>query len=309
MRPARDAPELRHSAPSHMRREDWHRSRWPRLGARHRERRPSSSACDRRAPDIAALPKAPRGSARKLRFPHNTPERHRGCRLSPGVAPPPSLPRARLPPQRSTGGTLRARKTRLVRSNPASRPLPATFGRQIRDQRRSSPRIPGYMSVRHSPSRHSFASVMLALWLLAPVGAPATIMAPPGFQVSGRVTDARGAPLQHAMVSVRDIERRITIAGTTDGAGRYRLHGLAQGTYRVVVSGDGRYVSVRDSVRLSAASVIDLRAGVADGPRARTSAEVLNLLPDGEEKRRFILDCTGCHQLDERVAALPDAGR
>src|ERR1041384_2594666 len=32
------------------------------------------------------------------------------------------------------------------------------------------------------------------------------------------------------------------------------------------------------------------------------SAAVLAQLPDGEFKRRFVLDCTGCHQLDTRVA-------
>ena len=37
-------------------------------------------------------------------------------------------------------------------------------------------------------------------------------------------------------------------------------------------------------------------------PSPPSSAEWLALLPDGEEKRRFILDCTGCHQFDERNA-------
>nr|MBA3445073.1 hypothetical protein [Gemmatimonadales bacterium] len=32
------------------------------------------------------------------------------------------------------------------------------------------------------------------------------------------------------------------------------------------------------------------------------SSAWLALLPDGETKRKFILDCTGCHQFDERVA-------
>jgi hypothetical protein len=33
-----------------------------------------------------------------------------------------------------------------------------------------------------------------------------------------------------------------------------------------------------------------------------TAAQLLRLLPDGEEKRRFILDCTGCHTFDARTA-------
>jgi virginiamycin B lyase len=32
-----------------------------------------------------------------------------------------------------------------------------------------------------------------------------------------------------------------------------------------------------------------------------TSSDWLGLLPDGEMKQRFILDCTGCHQFDERI--------
>lgn len=34
-----------------------------------------------------------------------------------------------------------------------------------------------------------------------------------------------------------------------------------------------------------------------------SASQLLRLLPDGEEKRRFILDCTGCHAFDARIAA------
>jgi len=37
-------------------------------------------------------------------------------------------------------------------------------------------------------------------------------------------------------------------------------------------------------------------------PSPASSSEWLALLPDGAEKRRFILDCTGCHQFDEQMA-------
>ena len=36
---------------------------------------------------------------------------------------------------------------------------------------------------------------------------------------------------------------------------------------------------------------------------AASASKLLQLLPDGEEKRRFILDCTGCHTFDARIAA------
>ncbi len=41
--------------------------------------------------------------------------------------------------------------------------------------------------------------------------------------------------------------------------------------------------------------------GGAAPPAARSSAW-LSRLPDGEAKRKFILDCTGCHQFDEKIA-------
>jgi streptogramin lyase len=37
-------------------------------------------------------------------------------------------------------------------------------------------------------------------------------------------------------------------------------------------------------------------------PAAPRSSAWLSLLPDGEAKRKFILDCTGCHQFDDRIA-------
>jgi streptogramin lyase len=47
------------------------------------------------------------------------------------------------------------------------------------------------------------------------------------------------------------------------------------------------------------ASRADPPARATDPPR---SAAWLALLPDGETKRKFILDCTGCHQFDEKIA-------
>ena len=44
----------------------------------------------------------------------------------------------------------------------------------------------------------------------------------------------------------------------------------------------------------------------ADPPR---SSAWLTLLPDGETKRKFILDCTGCHQFNESRALQNGAPR
>ncbi|MGH7527680.1 MAG: virginiamycin B lyase family protein [Gemmatimonadales bacterium] len=59
-------------------------------------------------------------------------------------------------------------------------------------------------------------------------------------------------------------------------------------------------MSVAPVVTLSAMLVAGgLAAGWADPPR---SSAWLARLPDGEVKRKFILDCTGCHQFDQKIA-------
>ncbi len=47
--------------------------------------------------------------------------------------------------------------------------------------------------------------------------------------------------------------------------------------------------------------VLGLTAALTTAPPPRSSAW-LSRLPDGEVKRKFILDCTGCHQFDEKIA-------
>ena len=47
----------------------------------------------------------------------------------------------------------------------------------------------------------------------------------------------------------------------------------------------------------------------ADADTSRTSAAWLARLPDGPEKRQFIIDCTNCHQYDARIATTPAGPR
>src|SRR5687768_17199718 len=48
----------------------------------------------------------------------------------------------------------------------------------------------------------------------------------------------------------------------------------------------------------------DLADSFAADTTRPTSSAWLTLLPDGETKRKFILDCTGCHQFDEKIARI-----
>ena len=51
------------------------------------------------------------------------------------------------------------------------------------------------------------------------------------------------------------------------------------------------------------------RITVAPDSTTPTSSDWLALLPEGEAKRKFILDCTGCHQFDARIARPGDRAR
>jgi streptogramin lyase len=69
------------------------------------------------------------------------------------------------------------------------------------------------------------------------------------------------------------------------------------------------------AVALGAGCLMPSGAGHAQSAHPAQSADTLSSaawlsrLPDGAEKRRFILDCTGCHQFDARIAMPGDTGR
>jgi virginiamycin B lyase len=50
-------------------------------------------------------------------------------------------------------------------------------------------------------------------------------------------------------------------------------------------------------------ATVERRPMAAPDPSTElSSSAVLAMLPDGEAKRKFVLDCTGCHQFDQRIA-------
>lgn len=75
------------------------------------------------------------------------------------------------------------------------------------------------------------------------------------------------------------------------------LAGAAGALASVTLPGPGG----RDTAEL-AAEPRPPAAWVSPARDTLTSSDWLALLPAGAEKRRFVLDCTGCHQFDERIA-------
>lgn len=114
----------------------------------------------------------------------------------------------------------------------------------------------------------------------------------------GIVSGPDGAPVGGLMVTARapnGIEETVF----TGSDGRFRVTGLADGTYQLTVRGGGLRADPQ-------AVAIEKGRGPAVSVAARTdgqfletlpSAHWLALLPDGDMKREFILNCTSCHEI------------
>jgi len=127
----------------------------------------------------------------------------------------------------------------------------------------------------------------------------------------GRVVDEAGRPLAGALVAAAAAGSSLRRATVSDEHGRFQieLEGPALDLPHEVALADPRFTSSRASARAGGAPV-ELRAGaVPEADRLAPSAEWLALLPDGERKRWFQLDCTGCHQLNETRASREGAPR
>lgn len=135
-------------------------------------------------------------------------------------------------------------------------------------------------------------TVAVAAWALAALADTTAL--------SGRVLSADGRPVAGVVVVATPVGGSLRQGTTTGADGGFRLAPPREARYRVevLVRGTPR---VTDTV--TAGVPLELRLPAIDSSSLlRTSAEWLDLLPDGAAKRWFILDCTGCHQFNETRA-------
>ncbi|MCK9284023.1 MAG: carboxypeptidase regulatory-like domain-containing protein [Rhodocyclaceae bacterium] len=126
--------------------------------------------------------------------------------------------------------------------------------------------------------------------LLAGVLAASSVVAG---TVSGTV-QGDGRPLAGARVTA-ETGSGIAVSVYSAADGRFSVSHPLPGPYalRVRAAGfddAGTHAADGDQITLSAAAA-------ADPLRLAASSEFLALLPDGEDKRRFILNCTSCHEI------------
>ena len=105
-------------------------------------------------------------------------------------------------------------------------------------------------------------------------------------------------PAVGARVTAIDPDSAVRISGFTDGQGRYELGLTNTGRYRLEAR-NGSESAHRLDVEVSAGATADLiLIPDPDVLTAVPSDRWLALLPEGEMKREFILNCTSCHEID-----------
>jgi virginiamycin B lyase len=119
--------------------------------------------------------------------------------------------------------------------------------------------------------------------------------------VSGRVTNRNGLAVPGALVSLRRDGSPLAVTVYGDQDGRYQVDDLPGGRLTMRVAAPGY---LPDTMPVEAGAPVDVTLDpAADAWPTATSAQILSLLPDGETKRGFILDCTGCHQFDRQTVS------
>ncbi len=142
--------------------------------------------------------------------------------------------------------------------------------------------------------------------------------------VVGSVTDASGAAVSGASVSIKNVDTGIAHPVTTDGQGRYRVPELQIGNYEVQASQSGFQTVVRKGITLSVGSeaVIDLTLPVGQAQQTvtvdaqasqvdTTSAAVANLV-EPTQMRELPLNGRNFDQLlslAPGVQVLPPSGK
>jgi virginiamycin B lyase len=120
--------------------------------------------------------------------------------------------------------------------------------------------------------------------------------------MTGRVVGPGGAGVGAIFVTAARAGTAASYSVLTSADGTFDLGALPPGEYTVTAHGAG-FSPAERTVRAGDASPAEFRLEPREVELSELPAIVfLAMLPDGVEKRRFILDCTGCHVFNETTA-------
>ncbi len=108
-----------------------------------------------------------------------------------------------------------------------------------------------------------------------------------------------GVPNSGVIVTARDTNSGIETSVFTAADGAYRIDGLTSGTYTVTAKASGWVAGVVEAGLMSGTAAVHDFSLTPDPDFAQTlsSATWLALLPAGDMRREFILNCASCHEV------------
>ncbi|HLE57910.1 MAG TPA: hypothetical protein VJB15_12560, partial [Rhodothermia bacterium] len=119
--------------------------------------------------------------------------------------------------------------------------------------------------------------------------------------VFGSVVDYQGEPPATAFVTNWSPDSSYSVSVQTGENGEFVLPLFDDRSVALAAHGPGLTTTIAPPTDRTG---IELVVEPADPYVDQPSSRFLSLLPDGETKRRFILDCTGCHQFDRQIVDL-----
>ena len=113
------------------------------------------------------------------------------------------------------------------------------------------------------------------------------------------IVETKSGPLQGAIVTAKDQESSIEVSVFTDSLGRFAISRLHQRDYELTAKFPGLRSELQ-VLRNQHAEIKSLEFMLLEDPEFQLrepSSAWLDLLPDGDMKREFILNCTSCHEI------------
>src|SRR5947208_11183159 len=119
----------------------------------------------------------------------------------------------------------------------------------------------------------------------------------------GTITDASGAVVPKAQVTITEVDQNVSRSATADSAGYYSLPDVPPGAYRVSVEAPGFAKAVRDGVNLGVNSTVRVDSTLQPG-QVTTAIKVTESVPLMQTETAE----TGRTVNTQQIAALPFAG-
>ncbi|HUF10561.1 MAG TPA: hypothetical protein VMO47_14670 [Rhodothermales bacterium] len=145
-------------------------------------------------------------------------------------------------------------------------------------------------------TRYILPTALVAFWLGC--GQPLEHPFSDDAVIVGEVVTGEGTPATNVFVTSWSSDSAYSVSVVTDERGRFAAPLVRPTAYALAAHGPTiKATSLEGSGTDDVVIEVEGDAGSALHP----ASAYLSLLPDGETKRKFILDCTGCHQFDRQI--------